>query len=227
MSFGTLSPTAYRSDICKRLDAGQFSLLDFYERRIRRIYPALIVMLVPCAVIGRVVVLLDEMQQLLDDEATSAAVAQNFRLLAESGYFDSHSALKPMLHQWSLSIEEQFYLLCPLLLMAVRSPRLRLSLVVVLWLLSFGANVNRFGADPTGTYYLPHTRFWQILAGVALALAPRARLNARACDPLVGLCDGDTCAINRGDMLVYRDGDHLSLRGSAFVAGHFLTWLGP
>ena len=230
MSFGTLSPTAYRGDIdglralavlavlafhafpgrltggfsgvdvffvisgflitgdiCKRLDAGQFSLLDFYERRIRRIFPALIVVLVPCAVFGWVVLLPDELQQLLAHVAASAAFAQNFRLLAESGYFDSHSALKPMLHLWSLSIEEQFYLLCPLLLMAVRSPRLRLSLVVVLWLLSFGANVNRVGADPTGTYYLPHMRFWQILAGVVLALAPRPRLSTRACDALAGV----------------------------------------
>jgi peptidoglycan/LPS O-acetylase OafA/YrhL len=187
--FFVISGFLISRDICKRLDAGQFSLLDFYERRIRRIFPALIVVLVPCAVFGWVVLLPDELQQLLAHVATSAAFVQNFRLLAESGYFDSQSALKPLLHLWSLSIEEQFYLLCPLLLMAVRSPRRRLGLVVVLWLLSFGANVNRIATDPTGAYYLPHTRFWEILAGVALALALalRARLNARACDALAGL----------------------------------------
>ena len=185
--FFVISGFLISGDICRRLDAGQFWLLDFYERRIRRIFPALIVVLVACAVFGWAVLLPDELQQLLAHVATSAAFTQNFRLLAESGYFDSRSAVKPLLHLWSLSIEEQFYLLCPLLLIAVRSLRLRLALVLLLWLLSFGANLYQVATDPAGTYYLPHTRFWEILAGVVLALAPRARMNWRACDVLAGL----------------------------------------
>ena len=225
--FFVISGFLISGDICKRLNAGQFLLLDFYERRIRRIFPALIVVLVPCAVFGWVVLLPDELQQLLAHVATSAAFAQNFRLLAESGYFDSHSALKPLLHLWSLSIEEQFYLLCPLLLMAVRLPRLRLGLVVVLWLLSSGANVNRVATDPTGTYYLQYTRFWEILAGVALALAPRARLSARLrrASRAWHTAAGWLCSVNKDARYPGWWGLVPALGAVALIAAGLSTWL--
>ena len=177
--FFVISGFLISRNICARLDDRRFSLLDFYARRVRRIFPALLVVLAACAVFGWVVLLPDELTQLFDHVWSSAAFVQNFRLLAESGYFDTDSALKPLLHLWSLSIEEQFYLLCPLLLMQVRAPRLRLALVLLLTLLSFTANLRWVVSDPAGAYYLPHTRFWQILAGVVLALAPRARLNTQ------------------------------------------------
>ena len=169
--FFVISGYLIARDICTRLDERRFSLVDFYVRRIRRIFPALIVVLVATATFGWVVLLPDELKQLFSHVWSSAAFAQNFRLLAESGYFDTHSGLKPLLHLWSLSIEEQFYLVCPLLLMAVRAPALRWVLVGFLTLASFAANLWAVTADPAGAYYLPSTRSWQILAGVSIALA--------------------------------------------------------
>ena len=169
--FFVISGYLIARDICTRLDERRFSLVDFYVRRIRRIFPALIVVLVATATFGWVVLLPDELKQLFSHVWSSAAFAQNFRLLAESGYFDTNSGLKPLLHLWSLSIEEQFYLLCPLVLMAARAPALRWALVGSLALASFAANLWAVTADPAGAYYLPSTRSWQILAGVLLALA--------------------------------------------------------
>ena len=169
--FFVISGYLIARDICTRLDAERFSLVDFYVRRVRRIFPALLVVLVATALFGWVVLLPDELKQLFSHVWSSAVFSQNFRLLAESGYFDVNSALKPLLHLWSLSIEEQFYLLCPLLLMAVRAPALRWLLVGLLTLASFVANLWWVVSDPASAYYLPSTRCWQILAGVLLALA--------------------------------------------------------
>src|SRR5205823_6949963 len=86
------------------------------------------------------------------------------------GYFDVEAAKKPLLHLWSLGIEEQFYLFWPLILML--AARLRLSLLAVacvIGLASFALNVALIGANPVATFYLPFTRAWELLAGAALA----------------------------------------------------------
>lgn len=159
-------------DICSRLDGGTFSLRDFYVRRSRRIFPALATVLVCCATFGWMVLLPDEQKQLFSHVSASALFFQNFWLLSESGYFDSGAAFKPLRHLWSLSIEEQFYLVCPLGLMVLRNRRLRLLAVALVTLVSFAANLHLAASDPAATYYLPQTRAWQLLAGVLLALMP-------------------------------------------------------
>ena len=100
----------------------------------------------------------------------SAAFLANIALLLQSGYFDLESAKKPLLHLWSLGIEEQFYLVWPLLLML--AARLRLSILAVAAMLgvaSFVLNVALIGSDPVATFYLPFTRAFELLAGAALA----------------------------------------------------------
>ena len=170
--FFVISGFLIGSDLCRRLDGGSFSLQDFYVRRARRIFPALLTVLVACAAFGWLVLLPDEQRQLFSHVGASALFFQNFQLLSESGYFDSGAAYKPLRHLWSLSIEEQFYLLCPLGLMALRHRRLRLWAVALLALASFVVNLRLVTLDPAATYYLPQTRAWQILAGVLLALMP-------------------------------------------------------
>ena len=90
--------------------------------------------------------------------------------MLQSGYFDIESGKKPLLHLWSLGIEEQFYLFWPLILML--AARLRLSILAVasvIALASFVLNVALIGSNPVATFYLPFTRAWELLAGGALA----------------------------------------------------------
>lgn len=98
------------------LQAGEFSFADFYRRRILRLFPALIVVLLASWGIGWAVLLADEYRELGKHMAAGAGFISNFAFWQESGYFDKAAETKPLLHLWSLAIEEQFYLFWPLLL---------------------------------------------------------------------------------------------------------------
>jgi peptidoglycan/LPS O-acetylase OafA/YrhL len=156
--------------IVRQLDQLRFSLLGFYVRRIRRIFPALIVVLGVTLVLGWLWMLPTAYAQLSADVFASAAFVSNIALLLQSGYFDIESGKKPLLHLWSLGIEEQFYLFWPLILML--AARLRVSILAVasvIGVASFVLNVALIGSDPVATFYLPFTRAWELLAGAALA----------------------------------------------------------
>jgi peptidoglycan/LPS O-acetylase OafA/YrhL len=156
--------------IVRELDQQRFSLLAFYNRRIRRIFPALMVVLCATLVLGWLWMLPAAYAQLSADVFASAAFFSNIALLLQSGYFDIESGKKPLLHLWSLGIEEQFYLFWPLILMLVA--RMRLSIPVaaaVIGIASFVLNVALIGSNPVATFYLPFTRAWELLAGAALA----------------------------------------------------------
>jgi peptidoglycan/LPS O-acetylase OafA/YrhL len=158
--------------IARELELGRFSLLGFYNRRVRRIFPALIVVLAATLVLGWLWMLPGPFAQLGSDAFASAAFLANIALLLQSGYFDVESAKKPLLHLWSLGIEEQFYLAWPLLLML--AVRLRLSILGVAAVLGIGSfllNVALIGSDPVATFYLPFTRAFELLAGAVLACA--------------------------------------------------------
>src|SRR5881392_2065198 len=134
--------------IVRELDQERFSLLAFYNRRIRRIFPALIVVLCVTLVLGWLWMLPAAYAQLSSDVFASAAFFANIALLLQSGYFDIESARKPLLHLWSLGIEEQFYLFWPLMLMLAARLRLRLSMlaaVSIAGLASFVLNVALIG----------------------------------------------------------------------------------
>ncbi|MFL5065228.1 MAG: acyltransferase family protein [Xanthobacteraceae bacterium] len=156
--------------IAREMARERFSLLGFYNRRVRRIFPALIVVLCATLVLGWLWMLPAPFEQLGSDIFASAGFLANIALLLQSGYFDVESAKKPLLHLWSLGIEEQFYLAWPLLLML--AARLRLSLLAVALVLGLGSfllNVALIGSDPVATFYLPFTRAFELLAGAVLA----------------------------------------------------------
>src|SRR3954470_7116910 len=102
--------------ILSDLGKGSFTIADFYRRRVRRIFPALILVLAACLAIGWRVLLPDEFRQLGKHIAAGAGFVSNLALWRESGYFDKAAETKPLLHLWSLGIEEQFYLFWPPLL---------------------------------------------------------------------------------------------------------------
>ena len=155
--------------IVGNLEKGRFSIADFYARRVKRIFPALMVVLASCAVGGWFVLLPGEYAQLGKHIAGGAGFASNLVLLGEASYFDTSAATKPLLHLWSLGIEEQFYLGWPLLLaFAHKRASIGLALVVVLFA-SFVLGLALLPGHPTAAFYSPVTRFWELLSGSALA----------------------------------------------------------
>jgi peptidoglycan/LPS O-acetylase OafA/YrhL len=126
----------------ENFEAGRFSFTEFYRRRIRRIFPALTIVLVTCLGLGWFTLLADEYQQLGTHVAAGAGFLSNIVLWRESGYFDTLAETKPLLHVWSLSIEEQFYLVWPLLLWSVAKRGLDpLRVTIGLAVASFALNL--------------------------------------------------------------------------------------
>lgn len=156
--------------IFSSLERGRFSLVEFYVRRIRRIFPALILVLVFSFAVGWFVLFDDEYQQLGKHAAASAGFIQNFILWRESGYFDSDAVTKPLLHLWSLAIEEQFYIFWPLLLAYVWKRNWNfLNITVVIAAVSFAVNLYLIQRSQTSSFYLPVSRFWELMLGGMLA----------------------------------------------------------
>ena len=157
--------------IFKNLQNSTFSFSDFYSRRIRRIFPSLILVLASVFIFGWFTLYPSEYKQLGKHLLGGAGFASNFILWKESGYFDSLAESKPLLHLWSLGIEEQFYIVFPLLVWAASKKKLRIiTLVSILFLASFIANVHFIHRDPVSTFYQPQTRFWELMIGSLLAL---------------------------------------------------------
>ncbi|MDD2767814.1 MAG: acyltransferase family protein [Methylococcus sp.] len=156
--------------IFKNLGAGSFSFADFYARRAKRIFPALIAVLLACLAFGWFALLADEYRALGKHIAAGAGFISNLALWRESGYFDTSADFKPLLHLWSLGIEEQFYLLYPLLMaLAWKFRAGPFAALLLLGGLSFGFNLFLVGSDSVATFFLPFTRFWELLFGSTLA----------------------------------------------------------
>ena len=156
--------------IFEALEHQSFSYLDFYNRRIRRIFPALVLVCAATLLFGWYSLLPDEFQRLGRHLAASAAFVSNFTLWNESGYFDAAADSKPLLHLWSLAIEEQFYIVWPLLLGLVwRSRRGFLLTTILVGTASFGVNIFTIGHYRHAAFYSPLSRFWELMIGGALA----------------------------------------------------------
>jgi peptidoglycan/LPS O-acetylase OafA/YrhL len=158
--------------ILREQSAGTFSIIKFYERRIRRIFPALVAVLLFVSVIGYFALTPPELVNLAKSLLAATFSGANIYFWRNSSYFAEPSLLEPLLHTWSLAVEEQFYLVFPLLLLLLhRFLRNHLKLAIVLLTLSsFVASVIGTHHDPTGTFYLAHTRAWELLLGTLVAL---------------------------------------------------------
>ena len=148
---------------------GAQHFLVFYQSRVRRIFPALALVLATCLVVGWIALLADEYAQLSRHTAAGAMFMSNFLLWTEVGYFDNAAASKPLLHLWSLAVEEQFYLIWPVLLWCVAKLKLRLHWVVLGCVAaSFGA-IYLLPPDAALAFYGPHFRLWELALGGLLA----------------------------------------------------------
>ncbi|CAN5193521.1 hypothetical protein BH10PSE11_BH10PSE11_08390 [soil metagenome] len=168
--FFVISGFLISSILLKQLSERRFSLKSFYGRRIRRIFPALIACMFAVLAYGFVVLMPFELAQLGKHVFFGASFLSNIALFSETGYFDGTAALKPLLHLWSLGVEEQFYILWPALLwVAFRIKIPTGKLLVILFGVSFALNISLSMTMPSAAFYLPFTRFWELLAGAALA----------------------------------------------------------
>ncbi len=164
------------SDIAGR----RFSLLHFYQRRIKRIVPALLVVYVVSAVLATLLMLPGDIRDFARTLGTSALFVSNIDFYERAGYFDAPSELKPLLHTWSLSIEEQFYLVWPLLcaVLATTIRRFR-QLAVLAWIVGAASLVAWLALTNSGqgnaAFFLTPCRAWELMLGAALALSHRRR----------------------------------------------------
>ena len=156
--------------IFRGLQRERFSFRGFYANRVKRIFPALLLVLGACAVFGWFSLLPDEYAQLGKHILGGAGYVENLVLPREAGYFDTNSFFKPLMHLWSLGIEEQFYLTYPFLLWAAWRLRGKLlAIMIALILISFSFSVWQVRTDATSSFFLPQSRFWELWMGGALA----------------------------------------------------------
>jgi len=157
--------------IIRDCSANTFNLLAFYGRRVRRIFPALIFVLASSLVLGWLLLLAPEYMQLGKHTAAAAGFVSNFAFWAESGYFDNAAEAKPLLHLWSLSIEEQFYLFHPLLIYSFRKHLRRLLILIILAIaVSLIWSIHLAYHDVNAAFYSPFSRFWELMIGALVAV---------------------------------------------------------
>ncbi|CAB3788222.1 acyltransferase family protein [Pararobbsia alpina] len=159
--------------LCTDLQAGRYSIATFYARRVRRIFPALALVLTTTYVLGWFCLFNGEFKQLGKHIIAGVGFVSNWVLWGEAGYFDQAADTKPLLHLWSLSVEEQYYVFWPLLLaFAFKRGRVLITIVGVA-ILSFVLNVLLIPHHAAAAFFLPGSRVWELLAGALFAHLPQ------------------------------------------------------
>ncbi len=170
--FFVISGYLISSIIYEEIRIDDFKFWQFYLRRVMRIFPALFVVLCLCLVTGWIILLPKEFNFLNKHIASAVAFISNLTLWSESGYFDVVSDVKPLLHLWSLGIEEQFYIFWPLLIYLIWKWRQENSVLIIIFLIggiSFAFNIANVRTDKVATFYSPVARAWELLLGALLA----------------------------------------------------------
>ncbi len=168
--------------LLSELEEGRFSIVNFYARRARRILPALIFVLTCSLPFAWLWLFPQDMNSFAQSLTAVTAFVSNIFFWKTSGYFDTAAELKPLLHTWSLAVEEQYYLFFPILLMATwQLGKLRVAgLLALIFLASFGAALWAVHAKPMAAFFLLPTRGWELLVGGFAAFY----LHGRAEPPL-------------------------------------------
>lgn len=152
------------------IEAGSFNLWHFYIRRICRIIPALLVVMLAALIAGWFFFLPSEFEHLGEHIAAGASFLSNLLLYSEDRYFNKASDFKPLLHLWSLAIEEQFYLIWPfVMIVGWKRPKLFFPIFWATILLSFGLNNLRVTSEPSKAFFVLNHRVWELLLGSLLA----------------------------------------------------------
>jgi peptidoglycan/LPS O-acetylase OafA/YrhL len=170
--FFVISGYLISSVIFADIAESRFSLFSFYERRVRRIVPALLVMLLGTSVLAYLYLLPVETEDFAKSLVAAVFSQSNFYFWSLSSYFDAPAAFKPLLHTWSLAVEEQFYIFFPLFLMLIQrvSRKWLRPSIVAITVISFAASAVGAYRFPNATFYLAPTRAWELMVGTLLSL---------------------------------------------------------
>ncbi|WP_119290992.1 acyltransferase family protein [Azohydromonas sediminis] len=170
--FFVISGYLITSIIVAERQAGRFSLVDFYERRARRILPALFVVMAACLPLAWLWLLPNDLRDFARSVVAVSTFWSNILFHREAGYFDTAAELKPLLHTWSLAVEEQYYLLFPLLLLAVwRQGMRRVAITIgILALASLALAQWALDRYPAAAFFLLPSRLWELALGALVAL---------------------------------------------------------
>lgn len=208
--FFVISGFLITSIVYRDIEDGRFTYLDFYERRVRRLAPAFVTVLAATSLWAGLFMFAPDLEDFGASAAASVVFLANFYFYGEVGYFTEAAEAKPLLHLWSLGVEEQFYLIAPLLLrlMAVHAPRrLHIPLIAGFAALSFAFCVWQTARDPAAAFYLPYARAWQMAAGALLAV-----VLAQNRSPQQARTAGGPSFV----------GEAMALGGLALIAGSYL-----
>ena len=175
--FFVISGYLISSFIFKGISTFKFSFINFYIRRINRILPALLLILIALFSLSWYFFIPDDLMKISKHVFGSSVFLSNLVYLSEAGYFDDAAELKPLLHLWSLGIEEQFYIIWPLILILGFRFRLNVLILILLCIaISFVLNIYRSGYDANFAFFSLQTRAWELLFGAAIAcMAPALR----------------------------------------------------
>jgi peptidoglycan/LPS O-acetylase OafA/YrhL len=181
---GFLISSILREDISN----GRFSLSQFYERRVRRIFPAAFVVLLCTAAASYFILMPKEFKEFGASLISCLGYFSNFYFWRHTGYFDNAGELNPLLHTWSLAVEEQFYLVVPLLLyFLIKKSRDPQRWILLLFAISLVLNVVLVRISPSGTFFSPFTRAWELFAGTILAFTTRPYFRTAVFSQLAGI----------------------------------------
>jgi peptidoglycan/LPS O-acetylase OafA/YrhL len=158
--------------IISDLSNNKFSIVNFYERRIRRILPALFFILFLCIPLSIIFFLPDELRKFSKSVVAVSLYFSNIQFLKESGYFDIAAEMKPLLHTWSLAVEEQFYVFFPLFMVGIWRFQKKVVFIAVLILSIASLVLSQIAIDykPDASFFLLPTRIWELSAGSLVAL---------------------------------------------------------
>lgn len=180
--FFVISGYLITSIILRDLELGKFSILRFYERRIRRILPALYLVLMCTTIVSWFTMLPDPLENYGQSLFATTVFANNVLLTMTAGYWDLAIELKPLVHTWSLGVEEQYYAVFPVLLFLVWRLGKGATALIFTGIALASLVAAQWGAEhfPTGNFYLVHSRFWELLVGALCAVAGSSRQVPRS-----------------------------------------------
>lgn len=187
--FFVISGYLITSVIRKEQDCGEFSLIHFWTRRIRRLVPASLVMVLVTFAVGTLILFPRDLDELAKSAISQQLLISNIYFSRHTGYFDGPSDLKPLLHTWSLSVEEQFYLIFPILLVLIHrwTKPVVGAILAVCAVSSFLLSLYALEISPSSAYFLLPFRAWEMLLGSVLCFLPDAvRTSAWRSDLMAG-----------------------------------------